>query len=88
MHRPNRATATGTIFDSGVATQSTCYGFALTGGVDAATAVFRETDGSGTILAALGVGAGLSASLVLPVTFKQKIHVTITGTTPHAIVYV
>jgi hypothetical protein len=50
--------------------------------------VFRETDGSGEILAKLTAAANESVAFQQPVTFKQKIHVTITGTTPDAFVYV
>lgn len=77
--QPLNATATATL-DSGV---GTIAGATLHGAGGAATAVIRTGGSGGTVIAALGVGSGLSASWTpafeVPYT---NLHVTITGTTP------
>jgi hypothetical protein len=55
----------------------------ILGGADAATAIFRTGGSGGTVLAALGVGAGLSSShTFLSGVPYSDLHVTVTGTTP------
>lgn len=64
-------------------------GATLLAGADAATAIIRETDGSGRILGVLGAGIGLTDHWVPPgpVEFTATIHVTLTGTAPKCILY-
>jgi hypothetical protein len=57
----------------------------LCGGADAATCtVYDNTSAAGTVIAKLGVGAGLSASFTPahPIAVGTGIHVALTGTTP------
>lgn len=56
----------------------------LTAGVDAATAVVRDGDGSGTIIASLSAAAGTSQPESFPagMIFTAGLHVTLTGTAP------
>lgn len=89
VSRPNRVTATGTAFDAGAATECTMIGARLVAGSAAATATIRETDGSGTILAELSAPAAAATDeFVIPVTFRQKVHVTLAGTGAACVVYV
>lgn len=59
-------------------------GARLKAGADAATAVLRETNGSGRILAVLGAGIGLCDEFMppKPVTYRTAVFVTLTGTSP------
>ena len=53
----------------------------------AATAIIRQTDGSGNILAVLGAAAGLADHWEGPVPYVGTFHVTLTGTPTACIVY-
>lgn len=44
-----------------------------------ATAVIRETDGSGRILMVLAAGQGTADESCLPLLFRGNVHVTVTG---------
>jgi len=66
------------------------FGVSICGGADAATCtVYNNTSAAGEVLAKLGVGAGLSGSVILPggVRADKGIHVALTGTTPQINVY-
>jgi len=57
----------------------------ICGGADAATCtVYDNTSATGTVIAKLGVGTGLSASFcpTHPIAVGTGIHVALTGTTP------
>lgn len=77
--RSVRVNATGTL-DAG---QGILRSVGILGGANAATAIVRRGGGSGTVIAAVGVGAGLSAqrTFVTGVAYTD-LHVTVTGTTP------
>ncbi len=64
-------------------------GVSIKAGADAATAVVRETDVNGRILAVVGAGIGLSEQFTpaSPVEFTDKVFVVKTGTTPIIILY-
>lgn len=73
------ATATGTI-DSGI---GRLYSLAITAGADAATAVLKTGGASGTIIAKVGAGIGLSdQKVLLGGPGYSNLHLTVTGTTP------
>lgn len=59
----------------------------LLAGAGAATAIIRQTDGSGNILAVLGAGAGLADHWTGPVPFTGTFHVTVTGAPTAVVVY-
>jgi hypothetical protein len=86
--RPFRVTATGQAFDAGVNVTTTMIGARLFGGSAASSAIIRETDGSGTILAELQCPAAGADESRIPVSFKQKLHVTLAGTGASCTVYV
>ena len=77
--RPFRVSATGTVFDGSNGIDYTLVGVRLVAGGAAATAVVRETDGSGAILFELSAVANTTDESRIPVLFKQKIHVTLSG---------
>jgi hypothetical protein len=61
-------------------------GARLVAGANAATAVIRETDGSGRILLSLSAPAANAVDESFPpapIAFAGNVHVTLTGTTPH-----
>ncbi len=53
----------------------------------AATAIVRETDAAGRILAVLGAAAGLSSQWEGPVPYRGTLFVTLTGTPTTFLVY-
>lgn len=80
MARAFRVTATGAAFDSGNSIDHTMVGARLFGGSDASKAIIREKDGSGAVLCELQCAAAESDESGIEVTFKQAVHVTLTGT--------
>lgn len=64
-------------------------GAQLLGGAGAGTAIIREVNGSGKVLAALGAGAGLSAGFhpSRPVRYKGALHVTVAGAPAQLTIY-
>jgi len=66
-------------------------GARLVAGSDAASAIIRETDGSGRVLAKLSAGAALAVdewNPPGPVAYQANVHVTITGTGPQLNLFV
>lgn len=87
--RPFRVTATGDAYDSGVVGQTyTMVGARLAGGSAASSAIIRETDGSGEILAELKCAANEADECRIPTAFRRKLHVTLAGAGASCVVYV
>lgn len=63
-------------------------GARLVAGVDAATAVIREKDAAGNIVAKLSApSANAVDEFLIPTGFAEGLHVTLTGTTPQFNLY-
>lgn len=86
--RPFRVTATGEAFSTTGQGDHTMVGARLQAAAAVATAVIREVDGSGAIIAELGAAIGLTDEIQIPVIFKKALHVTLTGASASCIVYV
>lgn len=83
MFQSVEVSATGDAIDLGNANVTAGLGGArLTAASATATAVLRETDGSGRVLARLTAVANTADELApaKPIAFKGKVHATITGT--------
>lgn len=87
-NRAHRVTATGTAYDAGAAVECAMRGARLLGGSDISKAIIRETDGSGAVLCELQCAANESDESMIPILFRQKLHVTLTGTGAACTVYV
>lgn len=87
--RPHRVSATGAAFTGVTGHQYVMQGARLIGGAaNATTAVLRETDGSGAVLAELQAVTGSSDAIEMPVQFVTAVHVTLGGVGAACIVYV
>lgn len=73
------ASATGAYLAVGTGQSAQVGGAVLAAAAAAATAVVRETDGSGRILFKLAAPIGDTAYLTQPVNYVGNVHVTITG---------
>lgn len=81
------ASAAGAFLSGGGNLRKTLAGARLVAGVDDATAVIRETDGSGRVLATLSALEATADETGLPVEFTGNVHVTLTGTAPACYLY-
>ncbi len=88
--RPFRVNATGAAYTHPAAGhQFVMQGARLIGGAaNATTAVIRQVDGSGAVLAELSAPTGGADSIEIPVLAHTAIHVTLSGTGAACIVYV
>jgi len=87
--QPFRRTSTGDAFDGGKdGLRHAMVGARLFGGSTASSAIVRETDGSGAVLAELQCAAGAADECRISVSFRRKLHVTLAGTGAACVVYV
>ncbi len=86
--RPFRVTATNTAFDSGAETDQVMVGARLFGGTAASSAVLREKDASGVIIAELQCAIGAADETNIPIIFRRAVHVTLAGAGASCTVYV
>ena len=86
VSRAFRINATGAAF-TGVGT-GVMAGVHLTAAAAAATAVVREVDGSGAILAVLAAPVNGADRHELPTAFTTAVHVTLSGAGADCVVYI
>lgn len=62
-------------------------GARLVAAEEAATAVIRETDGSGRVLCVLAAAVGEADESAVPVVYQGQVHVTLAGTDATLLLY-